>query len=149
MISQTAEYALRAVVCLASRPGSPLTTQQIARTTLIPSGYLSKVLQALGRAELVHSYRGLNGGFLLSREPGELSLLDVIRAVDPIQRIRRCPLQIDEHARQLCALHARLDQVMAEAETSFRDTTIGALIADCDACTPLCKVEDDPHHRKA
>jgi len=50
MISRTAEYALRAVIVLGSSPGSPLTTQQIAARTRVPSGYLSKVLQALGRA---------------------------------------------------------------------------------------------------
>ena len=61
MISRTAEYALRAVVVLGSSPGGPLTTHQIAEQTRVPSGYLSKVLQALGRAGLVEAERGLRG----------------------------------------------------------------------------------------
>ena len=65
MISQTAEYALRAIVYLAGQE-LPQTTQQIAATTRVPAGYLSKVLQALARGGLVHSQRGLHGGFTLA-----------------------------------------------------------------------------------
>ena len=92
MISQTAEYALRAIVMLGSNPGSPRTTQQIAEETRVPCGYLSKVLQALGRAGLVEGQRGLYGGFVMSRSLDELTILDVINAVDPLKRINRCPL---------------------------------------------------------
>ncbi|MGE5608271.1 MAG: RrF2 family transcriptional regulator, partial [Bacillota bacterium] len=82
MISQTAEYALRAAVCLASNPESPMTTQQIAAMAKVPAGYLSKVLQAMGRAGLVDSTRGLGGGFVLTRDPKELTIFQVIEAVD-------------------------------------------------------------------
>ena len=53
MFSQTVEYALRTVVWLASQGGEPRTTQQIAKATKIPAGYLAKVLQSLGRARIV------------------------------------------------------------------------------------------------
>ena len=59
LISQTAEYALRAVISLARDPSTAQTTRQIAASTHVPAGYLSKVLQALGRAEIVVSQRGL------------------------------------------------------------------------------------------
>jgi len=52
VISQTAEYALRSVVYLGSQAGQPVTTQRIAAATQVPAGYLSKVLQGLGRAGL-------------------------------------------------------------------------------------------------
>jgi Rrf2 family protein len=58
----------------------------------VPAGYLSKVLQSLGRAQLVNSQRGLHGGFTLARAPSELTVWEVIQAVDPLQRIRSCPL---------------------------------------------------------
>ena len=59
MISQTAEYALRSVVFLGSQVGQPVTTQRIAVATQVPVGYLSKVLQGLGKAGLVDAQRGL------------------------------------------------------------------------------------------
>ena len=52
MISQTAEYALRAVVYLAGTAGAPRTTSQISAATAAPAGYLSKVMQGLSRARL-------------------------------------------------------------------------------------------------
>lgn len=62
MISHRAEYALRSVVFLGSHVGQPMTTQRIAVATGVPVGYLSKVLQALGRARVVNARRGLRGG---------------------------------------------------------------------------------------
>jgi Rrf2 family transcriptional regulator, nitric oxide-sensitive transcriptional repressor len=140
VISRTAEYALRAVVCLADAKDQSLTTQQIAEMTRVPAGYLSKVLQALGRAELVVSQRGLHGGFTLGRDAQELSVLDVINAVDPIQRIHRCPLGLKSHGEQLCPLHRRLDDAMEMVEQAFADTTVAEILADPNKSRPLCDV---------
>jgi Rrf2 family protein len=141
MISRTAEYALRAALVLGSNSRSPLTTQQIAERTRVPSGYLSKVLQALGRAGLVEAYRGLYGGFVLSRSLDELTILDVINAVDPLERIKRCPLGIAAHGTRLCSLHQRLDQGIAQLEALFGGTTIGELVAAQEMGQPLCQKE--------
>lgn len=65
MISQTAEYALPAIVYFAENSGIGQTTDQIAKATQIPAAYLSKVLQQLSRAQIVQSQRGLGGGFSL------------------------------------------------------------------------------------
>ena len=62
MISQTVEYALRAMVHLAREAPGARTTDQVARTTRVPRAYLSKVLQSLRRAGLVRSQRGIGGG---------------------------------------------------------------------------------------
>jgi Rrf2 family protein len=141
MISRTAEYALRAVIVLGCSSGSPLTTQQIAERTRVPSGYLSKVLRALGRAGLVEAQRGLYGGFILSRSLDELTILDVINAVDPLERIKRCPLGIAAHGTRLCSLHRRLDQGIAQVEALFGGTTIGELLAAEETGPPLCQRE--------
>jgi Rrf2 family protein len=140
MISQTAEYALRAVVVLGSSAPEPLTTRQIAEQTMVPSGYLSKVLQALGRAGLVQAQRGLYGGFVLARSLRELTILDVINAVDPLERIDHCPLGLAAHRTRMCALHRRLDQGIAQVEELFRSTTIAQLLAEDNRQKPLCDV---------
>src|SRR5438067_2204477 len=124
MISQTAEYALRAVVCLGIEGDRPLTTQAIANKVRVPAGYLAKVLQGLGRAGLVESQRGVGGGFVLARTLDELSVLDVINAVDPVKRIERCPLGLVAHGYRLCPLHRRLDDAIALVESLFERTTI-------------------------
>jgi Rrf2 family transcriptional regulator, nitric oxide-sensitive transcriptional repressor len=143
MISRTAEYALRAVVMLGSNPGRLRTTQQLAEQTRVPSGYLSKVLQALGRAGLVEAQRGLYGGFVLSRPLDEMTILDVINAVDPLKRIERCPLGIATHGNRLCALHRRLDQGIAQIKALYGATTVGQLLDEQNPCQPLCELAAD------
>ncbi len=139
MISQTAEYALRAIVYLAMNSGVAFTTQQISLTTKVPAAYLSKVLQSLVRAHLVQSQRGLGGGFVLTKPPEEISILAVLNAVDPIQRIRTCPLGLTAHGTTLCALHKRLDDATAIIEKTFADTTIAEILSRPTASIPLCE----------
>jgi Rrf2 family protein len=144
VISQAAEYALRAVLCLAQRPGSPLTTHQIAAAARVPPGYLAKVLQGLGRAGLVRSHRGLNGGHLLAADPARVTLLDVVRAVDASRRIRTCPLDIPCHGTNLCPLHRRLDAAAAGVENALAATTIAELVAEPGESRPPCECGKDP-----
>jgi Rrf2 family protein len=136
MISQTAEYALRAIVYLADKD-VPQTTAQIAETTLIPAGYLAKVMQVLSRARLVHAQRGLRGGFTLVRTPPDLTVFEVVNAVDPVRRFRECPLGL--HGINLCPLHRKLDDVAKAVERTFGDTTIADLLKAPRHRRPLCR----------
>ena len=138
MFSQTVEYALRAVVHLASEAPAPLTTEQIAAKTLVPRAYLSKVLQSLGRAGLVHSQRGMGGGMTLTREPDQMTILDVVNAVEPIQRIRTCPLGLAAHGVRLCPLHRRVDDALAMVEEAFAKSTLAELLREPNQSVPLC-----------
>lgn len=130
MISRTAEYALRALVHMASVYNEqPLeTVEQIAAVTKVPVGYLAKVLQSLTRAGLLISQRGIGGGFRLAKAPGETSVYEVIQAVDPIPRILVCPLGLEWHSTHLCPLHKSMDDAMSVMEAQFRATTIENLI---------------------
>jgi Rrf2 family protein len=139
MISQTAEYALRAIVYLADQGGVARTTSEIAKATQVPAGYLAKVMQSLSRAGLVKSQRGLNGGFKLARDARQLSVLAVINAVEPIQRFAECPLGIESHGRRLCPLHQRLDQAAAMVEEALGKTMVAELLAVPRERRPLCR----------
>lgn len=138
VISQTVEYALRAIVHLASQPSQARTTDQIAEVTHVPRAYLSKVLQSLARAGLVHSQRGVGGGMTLAKDPADLTLLEVVNAVEPIQRIRTCPLGLAAHGVRLCPLHKRLDSALALVEDAFRNTTLAEILAEPTQSIPLC-----------
>jgi Rrf2 family protein len=137
MFSQTVEYALRAAVHLASR-NEPCTTDEIARVTLVPRAYLSKVLQSLTRAGVVQSQRGLGGGMTLARSPSEITILEVVNAVEPLKRIRTCPLGLASHGTHLCPLHSRLDGALAMVETAFRNSTLAEILAEPSPSIPLC-----------
>lgn len=138
MLSQTVEYALRAVVFLADQAPQTTTTEQIAEATKVPGAYLSKVLQSLSKAELVRSQRGLRGGFTLARGADEITILQVVSAVDPIKRIRECPVGLAGHGIHLCPLHKRLDNAMAMVEEAFGETSLAEILKEPTDSIPLC-----------
>ena len=139
MISQTVEYALRAILTIAQHDGTPCTAQKISALTQVPAPYLSKLMQGLVRANLVTSKRGLHGGFVLTRQAADLTVWEIVDAVEPIKRIRSCPLGIGSHEGTLCPLHRRLDNAIALVEELFRGTTVAELLSQPGAVTPLCE----------
>lgn len=139
MITQTVEYALRAMVYLAYNQGRPHTAQSIADATKVPPRYMSKVLLGLCKADLLESQRGPHGGFVLSRNVDEVSMLDVINAIEPIRRITECPLGIKDHM-ELCPLHRRLDEAIAHVEAAFAEATLASVLAEPTRSKPLCEV---------
>jgi Rrf2 family protein len=138
MFSQKVEYALRAVVHLAYEAPAARTTEQIAAATRVPAAYLAKVLQGLTHAGVVRSQRGIGGGISLVKTPHHLTLLEVVNAVDPIRRIKECPLGLASHGVRLCPLHKRLDAALASVEDAFRRTTLAEVLATPTASVPLC-----------
>lgn len=130
---------MRAMVALAAGDGSPMTTRQIADTMKVPRSYLSKVLQALVRAKLVRSTRGLKGGFVLARSTGDLNMMEILNAVGPLKRIESCPLDLEEHSSELCPLHRRLDQAMAMVQNAFEGTTLEEILSEDNPCPTLQK----------
>jgi Rrf2 family protein len=140
MFSQTVEYALRAVVYLAQTAPALQTTVRLAQVTKVPPAYLAKVLQSLVQAGVVRSQRGIGGGVALVKTPAELTILEVVNAVDPIGRIQTCPLGLAAHGVKLCPLHHRVDQALALVEDAFRKTTLAEVLAEPTTSVPLCDV---------
>ncbi|MCC7083911.1 MAG: Rrf2 family transcriptional regulator [Pirellulales bacterium] len=139
MLSKTAEYALRAAVWLANAPDDASSADVLARVTQVPRRYLHKVLQDLARAGLVRSQSGPGGGYSLALSVDKITILDVVNAVSPLERIRHCPLGLPSHT-QLCPLHKELDEMYASAEESLRQVTLGQLVRSSSAIIPLCDV---------
>jgi Rrf2 family protein len=139
MLPKTAEYALRTVACLARNPGQPESAEQLAEETKVPRRYVHKVLQSLARAELVHSRSGPGGGYTLVRSAEKITILDVVNAVSPLERIRHCPLGLPSHT-SLCPLHKELDRAYAATEAAFSRVTIGELLRSTSSIIPLCDV---------
>jgi Rrf2 family protein len=109
---------------MAQRPAAPHKVKDIAEGTKSAPGYLIKVLQELTKAGILTARRGSQGGFTLRSDPASLTALDVINAIDPLERIESCPLQMESHASQLCLMHRSIDDAMAKIEETFRQMTI-------------------------
>jgi Rrf2 family protein len=139
LLSEACEYGLRSIVWLAQHPGEAQKVRQIAEGTKAAPGYLVKVLQLLAKAGILSAQRGSNGGFRLERDPASLTVLEVINAIDPLERVRTCPLKIDSHGASLCPMHQRIDDAIAAIEQSFAQSTIGDLLSQPSRSRPLCQ----------
>lgn len=138
MLSKTAEYALRAITCMGSQIGQPTSADDLAEATQVPRRYLHRVLQDLAAVGLVRSRSGPGGGYELALTPGAITILDVVNAVAPLERITSCPLGLKSH-KKLCPLHAELDKAYAATEKAFAEVTIQDLIESTSPIMPLCK----------
>ena len=75
---------------------------------------------------------------LLARPATELTILEVVNAVEPIRRITTCPLGIASHGVNLCPLHKRMDDALAMVEKAFRESTLAEVLAEPTTSVPLC-----------
>jgi len=139
VLPKTAEYALRAAVWLARAPEQTESADSLAERTQVPRRYLNKVLQDLARADLVRSQSGPGGGYALAKAPAKITILDVVNAVAPLERIRHCPLGLPSHTR-LCPLHKELDAVYAATEKALSKVTLAQLLRSTSQIVPLCDV---------
>ncbi|MDY7107604.1 MAG: Rrf2 family transcriptional regulator [Planctomycetota bacterium] len=152
MLSTTAEYALRIMIVLAESEKEPTTSERIATLTKVPTDYSVKVLQMLARAGLVRAQRGRGGGFQIDCDPDSTTLLDVVNAIDPLERITSCPASRDTHVGQLCPLHARLDEIIVLLQDSFRKMTLASVIEGSPGpalCRPDLTSDGQPAARHA
>lgn len=134
VISHTSEYALRAMIWLLREGAGPQTARQVADGTRMPPHYVTKILQALGRAGLVSAHRGLGGGFRLEADPDRITMLDVVQAVDPLETVRPCPACSGTCGSVGCALHDGLNRMRQQLESLLEHTRLADLLLP--AATP-------------
>jgi Rrf2 family transcriptional regulator, nitric oxide-sensitive transcriptional repressor len=139
MLTQTVEYALRAVAQLGYVAPDLMKTSDLAERTKVPMPYLRKVLQKLREAGIVALTRGVHGGARLLKTPAQLTLLEVVNAVEPVQRIKTCPLGLKTHGIRLCPLHRKIDNALAEMEVAFHTTTLADILNEPTDRPPLCE----------
>jgi Rrf2 family iron-sulfur cluster assembly transcriptional regulator len=107
LITRQADYAMRAVLYLATHPLANIS--EIASAQDVPRDYLAKILQKLAKADIVATHRGVGGGITLARPPEKINLLDVMEAVEGPLALNRCFLRPGECSREsVCAIHNEL-----------------------------------------
>ncbi len=112
-LPQTAEYALRAMACVALKEdGSPVPSKLVARDTGIPSHYLSKIMRKMVDAGLVTSRKGHGGGFKLARDPEEITFKQILETVDYKIEPDECVFGWDKcNSKKPCPLHHTWSQL--------------------------------------
>jgi Rrf2 family transcriptional regulator, iron-sulfur cluster assembly transcription factor len=132
MLSDTAEYAVRATLYIAQNDREQLVqVDRVASTLGVPRNYLSKILHTLAKQGVLNSTRGPHGGFRLAMDPDTLSLARVIEPFDPRPPGRTCLLGRSECSDlNPCPAHERWKGIGDRVSTFFRNTSVGDLLRE-------------------
>jgi Rrf2 family cysteine metabolism transcriptional repressor len=130
LFSSKTDYALRALLDLAAQPpGRTAQSREVAARQDIPESYLNQLLVLLRRAGLVRSVRGAGGGYVLSREPHQLNLADIITALNGPDYLGEVPGSgsTAPSAYVIRGLHGKLTGVVRE---ELKQLTLADLVTD-------------------
>jgi Rrf2 family protein len=126
-VSAKVDYALRALLELAAAPPGPVKGERLATAQDIPPKFLENILTELRRAEIVASQRGVDGGYRLAKPASEISVADVVRALEgPIASVRG--VRPDE-VRYVGPARS-LQPLWVELRASMREVLEGTTLAD-------------------
>ena len=129
-ISARADYAVRALTELAARGSEAVTAESISRAQGVPLKFLLGILGELRRAGLVRSQRGPSGGYLLDRPPGDITIADVMRAVDgPLASVQDAKPEDVSYPGPAAKLQDVWIAVRASLRQVLEEVTIGHLLA--------------------
>jgi Rrf2 family protein len=128
VLSQTAQYALRATVYLTEQSPRVVRLPEIAAAVGAPANYLSKILGKLARAGILRSTRGPAGGFRVASDQERVSLASVVAVFATTAR-RRCVLGRGVcNSRAACRAHERWSPIADSMSSFLRDTTVADLL---------------------
>lgn len=128
--SMTAAYTTRVLVCLACRGGWVRGSEVLAACSGVPRPYLVKTLHGLARRGLVETRRGSRGGYRLARDPREITLFEILAAVDGAEWFERCLLGLGKcSAQRGCPMHPLWSRQRARLEQRCRRLTLRELAA--------------------
>ena len=128
-ITRQTDYAIRCVLYLAREKNRVVMVEEIAREMNIPKSFLAKILQKLTREGILKSFRGVKGGFQVAKNPRQVSLLDVIEAVQGPTAMNKCV--VDKRACQLsvhCTVHPVWMELRHKVEQHLKKVTFEKLI---------------------
>jgi Rrf2 family protein len=129
-ITKETDYAIRCVHYLSSHWGSVTMIGEIAKKMCIPKSFLAKILQKLSRAEIVRSYRGINGGFELTRSPENITLLDVIESIEGPVAMNSCAIEKKIcRFSGTCSVHPVWIEIRAKVESILREKNFANLVS--------------------
>jgi Rrf2 family transcriptional regulator, iron-sulfur cluster assembly transcription factor len=136
MITREADYAIRAMLFLSASGNGvhPVSTEVLAQEMEIPYRFLRRIVSRLVRAGLVRTTRGRGGGLIANREAAEITILDVLKAIDPRSlRLSACVEDDSVCSRtQRCAVRREVAKVQQDMTNRLGSIRFDAL-ADCAA----------------
>jgi Rrf2 family protein len=129
-ITRSEEYGLRGLVFLAKQPPQKVTlVSEVSNKQKIPGTFLAKIFQRLTKAGLLRSIRGAKGGFVLGKPPNEITIKEIIEAIEGPIALNRCLLKKGEcEEEKICPLQSVWEEVQQRFIDILDNTTIEDLL---------------------
>jgi len=132
-LSKSTGYAIAALRSLSKISSKYEAIEEISRCAIVPKDYLAKIVGALARAGLVKTKRGVGGGISLACSPAQITLLEVVEAVEGKNWLSDCLLGLGECTDlATCPTHDLWQRVSREIKDELRTTTLETVIAFMD-----------------
>jgi Rrf2 family protein len=129
-LSRKSDYALRAIIFLATRGEGEISgLQEIAATARVSRPFLAKILNTLVRNGFVQSFRGVHGGFTLAKPPEQISFYEVIEAVDGPPNVNLCLSGEECEIFKTCLMVPAWAHIQREIEQVLRSKTVADVVA--------------------
>ncbi len=131
MFSKGCEYGIRAltVIAEASKENQKIGIKEICKSSKTPESFTAKVLQNLVKRKIINSQKGPSGGFFISKDLDEISLYDIVDAIDGTDIFTKCGLGLEAcNAQRPCPLHDKFEIVRSELNTMCRSNTLADLV---------------------
>ncbi len=130
VITRATEYAIRTVIFLAQQPKDEIVLKKdICRTQDVTPAFLTKILQPLIKNGIVSSQRGVGGGFLLAKDPDQITLLDILQAEEGPLKLNHCLVDNDSCQREEhCSAHEVWSEVQSEMVKVLKRYSVAELV---------------------
>jgi Rrf2 family protein len=130
ILRQDTDYAVRALICLVQNPGKlPVKAKTISESQNIPLEFTYKILRRLSQAGLCQAHMGPRGGFTLTLEPEQISLHDVVRAIQGELVVRNCLMYLISCPWQPnCIVSTKLTELQEAMEKKLGEITMASIL---------------------
>lgn len=131
LITRASEYAILSLIVL-SKATDPMDSETLSRELSIPKSFLAKILQALARKKILKSFKGVNGGFVLHKKASEISMLEVMSAVEgKAPSVFECaPSREDcpSDRANICTIWPFLNKLQGKIDLFLKDLTLSDIL---------------------
>jgi len=133
LITRASEYAILSLIVL-SKAKDPLDSETLSQELFISKSFLAKILQALAKADILKSYKGVNGGFVLNKEPATINMLDVMTSVEgKAPAVFECSPSMHDcpsNKAQICSIWPFLHKLQGKIDFFLAELTLADILEE-------------------
>jgi Rrf2 family protein len=133
LITRASEYAILSLIVL-SKAKDPLDSETLSKELFISKSFLAKILQSLAKANILKSYKGVNGGFVLNREPSTINMLDVMTSVEgKAPAVFECSPSMHDcpsNKAQICSIWPFLHKLQGKIDFFLAELSLADILED-------------------